>query len=90
MINITEQDKDVQEWFYDTQDHDYLLALLSTSTFEGRAREVLEMEINNIQEMTVEDFQKIASQLQNNQLDRITSGLNYSVTDISKHLKKFM
>lgn len=88
MINITEQDQ-LQEWQYEYGYHDYLLSLLSTSTFEGRLKEQIEREINDTENMSKEMYDRIVFKLYSNQLDRITSGLNYSATDILKHLRKF-
>lgn len=90
MITITELDNQVEEeWKYEYYMQDYLLSLLSESTFEGRLRGQIENEIND-KEMSKENYDKIVFKLYSNQLDRISSGLNYSATDILKHLKKFM
>lgn len=89
MINITEHDSQLQEWQYDYTYHDYLLSLLSTATFEGRLKDQIENEINDTENMTKEIYDRTLFNLSSNQLDRITSGLNYSATDIVKHLRKF-
>lgn len=86
MINITADDNAI-DWHYESYLQDYLQGLLNMSTYEGKAREGLEIAINNIN-MTKEEYDKISFNLFNNQLDRISSGLPYSQTDILKHLKK--
>lgn len=88
MIIITQDDQALSEWQYEAYSQDYLQSLLDTSTYEGRCRDSLEYEINDIKNMTKETYDKILFKLYNNQLDRITSGLMYSATDILKHLRK--
>lgn len=88
MILITNLDVKIEEpWSFEYWLHDRLMNLLDTSTFEGKARQYLEMEITNT-DMTEEDYNRIILILYNNQLDRISSGLPYSQTDILKHLRK--
>lgn len=86
MINISEIDQDFDEWYYEDYMQDYLLSLLSTSTFERQR--FIEMEINERLWMNKAVYDKLLTMLLNNQLDRITSGLPYSQTDILKHLRK--
>lgn len=74
-------------WNYDHHLQDYLESLLSTSTYEGKAREGIERMVND-NGLSEEDYYKISFDLFNNQLDRITSGLTYNQTDIIKHLRK--
>lgn len=90
MINITQDDTELGEWVYDYNNQDYLFSLLSSSTFEGMKKMAFEFEINNTEAMSKENYDRMLFTLYANQLDRITSGLNYSATDIIRHLKKFM
>lgn len=87
MINISENDTGT-EWQYEAYMHDYLLSLISTSTFEGRLKNSLEREINDTNNMSKEDYDRLVFQLYNNQLDRVTQGGSYNMGDIIKHLKK--
>lgn len=80
--------QDLLEWKYSDQMQDYLLTLLHTSTFESRAWVDIEKQIEG--ELTKEEYDHLFFMLQQNQLDRITSGLMYGAGDIQKHLKKFM
>lgn len=50
----------------------------------------MEDQINDTENMSKEIYDRMIFSLFSNQLDRITSGLNYNATDIIKHLRKFM
>lgn len=88
MITITANDNELIEWEYEGYQQDYLQSLLNTSTFEGKVLDRLENEINDIKNMDKNNYDKILFTLYTNQLDRITSGLPYSQTDLTKHLRK--
>lgn len=86
MINISKDDNAL-DWIYEGYLQDYLQGLLDTSSYESRARENIERMIND-NDMTKEVYDKLAFDLNSNQLDRISSGLTYNQTDIKKHLRK--
>lgn len=86
MILISEQDGN--EWTYAHRMENHLQSLLDTSTFEGRLKEMIALEINDTENMNKENYDKLQFKLFTNQLDRIPAGLNYSQTDILKHLRK--
>ncbi len=86
MILISSHDKDLPDWCYDGNAQEYLLRLLNSSSYSGSLFKALESEIHD-SEMSKEDYDNIAFTLNSNQLDRITSGMPYSQTDILKHLR---
>lgn len=79
---------DLAVWIYERQGQEYLLTLLDNSSFEGRCREGMERNINDIDGMTEEEYYRITTQLHSNQTDPIISGRNYSASDIKRHLRK--
>lgn len=64
---------------------DQLHQLLSTSSICNEKRQMIEAEIEYCE---VEDYYALYFYLKNNQTDPITSGRNYSQTDIKQHLTK--
>lgn len=87
MINISEKDNGLDDWNYDSRLQDYLLNLLSTSTFEDRYRKDFESDINDMN-MDKETYDLISFSLFTNQLDKVTHGFGYNMGDIKKHLRK--
>lgn len=87
MINISEKDNGLDDWNYDSRLQDYLLNLLSTSTFEDRIRKNFENDINDMN-MDKETYDRISFSLFTNQLDKVTHGFSYNMGDIKKHLRK--
>lgn len=62
--------------------------LLQTSSFEGRVREKMQREIDKIEEMDSETYEKMLIDLYNNQMDKISNGFTYSMDDVKRHLRK--
>ena len=81
------EEMDFQKDEVGDEGRDWLLQLLSQSTYDGRVRDRLEQRINGI--LTNEEYEKAKTDLMNNQagFDAI---VNPSQTDIKKHLKKII
>ena len=66
---------------------DYLLSLLAKSVYaKDEDGEMLQRKIED--GLTFEEFKTMERDLLNNQLDPVTSGMNYNQGDIKQHLKK--
>lgn len=63
----------------------YILTLLETSSLDQQQRDDIEMETSV---MTPQRASEVIANLKNNQLDRITSGMNYNQSDINEHKAK--
>lgn len=62
--------------------------LLYTSTLDHELQERIEYWIDDCED--IELLAKLIAKLKNNQLDPITSGLNYTSKDITEHFKKIL
>lgn len=62
--------------------------LLYSSTLDHELQERIEYWIDDCED--VELLAKLIAKLKNNQLDPITSGLNYTSKDITEHFKKIL
>ena len=62
--------------------------LLYSSTLDHNLQERIEYWINNCED--VELLARLIAKLKDNQLDPITSGLNYTSKDITEHFKKIL
>ena len=62
--------------------------LLYTSTLDHNLQERIEKWIDDCED--VELLAKLTAKLKDNQLDPITSGLNYTSKDIGEHFKKIL
>jgi hypothetical protein len=64
----------------------YALSLLEMSSYDHEMRHEIEVFILN--EKDYEILNRAITKLKDNQLDRITSGLNYNSTHIKEHINK--
>lgn len=64
---------------------DYILSLLETSSLDQSQRDSIEMETSV---MTPQRASEVIANLKANQLDRLTSGMNYNQGDIKDHMTK--
>jgi replicative DNA helicase len=64
----------------------YALSLLEMSSYDHEMRHQIEQFILN--ETNWEVLNRAITKLKDNQLDRITSGLNYNSTHIKEHINK--
>ena len=62
-----------------------IMNLIDTSTFDTDQRNYL---LRGLDELTPEEADKLISKLLSNQLDRLTSGMNYNQGDIKEHMTK--
>lgn len=62
--------------------------LLYSSTLDHELQERIEYWIDDCED--IELLAKLIAKLKNNQLDPITSGLNYTSKDITEHFKKIL
>lgn len=74
------------DYSFNMQDH--LSQLLSTSSFDEKQRSNIQLHIDDKAGMTEEKFNKIATNLYQNQLDPVTQRGNASPTEINKHIKQ--
>jgi len=85
LAEVTE--KEFSLWTYKNSDQDYLTILLNTCSYEGRIRDRIERDIENLN-MEEGEYYLLVAKLLDAQVDRITAGFNYSQTDILNHLRK--
>lgn len=80
---------DIDNSDYEISDgqQDYILRLLNTSTY-GKDETGARLESKIMAGLTPQEYQKIKTDLLNNQLDPITHGGNYNQGDINRHLEK--
>lgn len=83
---LEDSGQELTAWVYRAGNQDYLLHLLHTSSYEGRMRERIERDIDN-NSMGEDEYYALLENLQNAQVDRISSGMSYSQGDILIHLK---
>jgi hypothetical protein len=67
---------------------DYILSLLEKSAYSHEMRQSIEDWV--LTETNPQILHKAIEKLKDNQLDRITSGLNYKESHISQHIKKLI
>lgn len=65
---------------------DYIMSLLNTSSYDHEQRAYIEKRVEA--GLTKDEAEKLITDLSNNQLDRISAGLNYSQTDIKNKIDK--
>lgn len=64
----------------------YLSSLVENSTFDEQVKEDYFRRMS--ESMPLEDYEKAKGELLDSQVDKITAGLNYTQTDLVKHLRK--
>lgn len=80
-INLSDEDYSVP-----TGQLDYLVTLIERAGYDDDTKRIL---VNKVyQGISSEEFETMKREAEMNQIDRITSGQNYSQTDIKEHLAK--
>jgi hypothetical protein len=77
---------DNEEYKITNGQEDKLYSLINTSCYDEDTRCLLESKIRS--GLSQQEFETMLVDLSNNQLDPITSGMNYNATDIKNHINK--
>lgn len=78
-------DLDNKQFSIDDSYEDKLLSLVNTSSYNEDTKQILESKIRS--GLSSDEAAQIHNELMNNQLDRISSGMNYNQGDIKNHIQ---